>query len=85
LIWTHGTYFGCTCNGEHGGTNNNRHWVFGNKFPIIFGNGTGLSEYATKEDLLAYQPKLVSGTNIKTINDQSLLGSGNINIAGGSG
>lgn len=32
-----------------------------------------------------YQPKLVSGTNIKTINNQSLLGSGNIDIQGGGG
>lgn len=31
------------------------------------------------------QDKLVSGTNIKTINGQSLLGSGNITIEGGSG
>ena len=31
------------------------------------------------------QDKLVSGTNIKTINNQSLLGSGNITISGGSG
>lgn len=31
------------------------------------------------------QDTLVSGTNIKTINNQSLLGSGNINIAGSSG
>ena len=31
------------------------------------------------------QNMLVSGTNIKTINNQSLLGSGNINIQGGSG
>ena len=30
-----------------------------------------------------FQDKLVSGTNIKTINNQSLLGSGNINISGG--
>ena len=29
------------------------------------------------------QPKLVSGTNIKTINNQSILGSGNITIEGG--
>jgi hypothetical protein len=29
------------------------------------------------------QPTLVSGTNIKTVNSQSLLGSGNIAIAGG--
>jgi hypothetical protein len=31
------------------------------------------------------QDTLVSGTNIKTINNQSILGSGNINIEGGSG
>lgn len=31
-----------------------------------------------------YQNKLISGTNIKTINNNSLLGSGNINIEGGS-
>lgn len=32
-----------------------------------------------------YQSKLVSGSNIKTINNNSLLGSGNINIQGGGG
>ena len=32
-----------------------------------------------------YQAALVSGTNIKTVNNQSLLGSGNISISGGSG
>jgi hypothetical protein len=31
------------------------------------------------------QDVLVSGTNIKTINGQSILGSGNINISGGGG
>lgn len=31
------------------------------------------------------QDKLVSGTNIKTINNESILGSGNIEITGGSG
>lgn len=36
-------------------------------------------------DLSDYQPLLVSGTNIKTINNESLLGSGNISISGGSG
>ena len=32
-----------------------------------------------------FQAKLISGTNIKTINNQSLLGSGNIDISGGGG
>ena len=31
------------------------------------------------------QDKLISGTNIKTINNQSILGSGNISVGGGSG
>lgn len=31
-----------------------------------------------------YQSKLISGTNIKTINNTSLLGSGNINISAGN-
>ena len=31
------------------------------------------------------QAQLVSGTNIKTVNSQSLLGSGNLSISGGSG
>jgi hypothetical protein len=35
--------------------------------------------------LLQYQPLLQSGTNIKTINDESILGSGNIDIGGGGG
>lgn len=36
-------------------------------------------------DLSDYQAQLVSGTNIKTINNQSLLGRGNITIQGGGG
>lgn len=38
---------------------------------------------ATKTDLNSKQDTLVSGTNIKTINNNSLLGSGNINIPSG--
>lgn len=38
---------------------------------------------ATKEDLAGKQDTLVSGTNIKTVNGQSLLGNGNIQIEGG--
>ena len=36
-------------------------------------------------DTNTIQEKLVSGTNIKTINNESLLGSGNIDIQGGGG
>lgn len=38
-----------------------------------------------RQGLIAKQDTLVSGTNIKTINNQSLLGSGNITIQGGGG
>lgn len=41
--------------------------------------------YETAELLEDKQDRLVSGTNIKTINNQSLLGSGNITIQGGGG
>lgn len=37
------------------------------------------------QDISGKQDKLVSGTNIKTINNTSILGSGNISITGGSG
>lgn len=43
---------------------------------LVKGNDTRLS---------GNQPTLVSGTNIKTINGNSLLGSGDITISGGSG
>lgn len=39
--------------------------------------------YATLDGLNNKQDKLVSGTNIKTINGTSILGSGNITIEGG--
>ena len=39
-----------------------------------------VSTLATKTELNAKQDTLVSGTNIKTINNQSILGSGNITI-----
>lgn len=43
------------------------------------------SNFATKTDLNSKQNTLVSGQNIKTINGESILGSGNITIEGGSG
>lgn len=48
--------------------------------------GKGIADYYT-QDLLGdvYQQKLTSGENIKTINGESLLGSGNISITGGGG
>ena len=45
---------------------------------------SGMS-YATTSDLTSKQDTLVSGTNIKTINNESILGTGNITITGGGG
>ena len=45
---------------------------------------TALATKADKSSLASKQDKLVSGTNIKTINDQSILGSGNISIESGT-
>lgn len=47
-------------------------------------NNVELNGNKTSNDL-SLQEKLVSGTNIKTINNQSLLGNGNITIEGGGG
>ena len=60
-----------------------------NTFYIITdAEGGNLSNYYTKgetDTLLGQkQPTLVSGTNLKTINNESLLGEGNIDIQGGS-
>ena len=44
-----------------------------------------LENKASKTQLSSKQDKLISGTNIKTINGSSLLGSGNITIQGGGG
>ena len=44
-----------------------------------------VSTFATKTELNAKQDTLVSGTNVKTINNESILGEGNIEIQGGAG
>ena len=46
-------------------------------------NKPDLSVYATHTELNTKQDTLISGTNIKTINNQSLLGSGNVDIQSG--
>lgn len=43
------------------------------------------TQEAINAEALGKQDRLVSGTNIKTINNNSLLGSGNITISGGGG
>ena len=66
-------------NGGGGGGGTTNYEQLSNKPQI---NGTTLSGNKSLSDLGA-QASLVSGTNIKTINNQSLLGSGNIDIQGG--
>jgi len=45
----------------------------------------GASQQAQARSNIGAQEALVSGTNIKTINGESILGGGNITISGGSG
>jgi hypothetical protein len=47
---------------------------------VLKGNGTAISAAVAGTD---YQAPLVSGTNIKTINGNSVLGSGDLSISGG--
>ena len=51
-----------------------------------YDNSIDLSEYVKRHELSIFQRELISGENIRTINGQSILGSGNITInTGGSG
>ena len=45
----------------------------------------GLSEYQAGDQIAWSYIYAVSGTDFKTINNQSILGSGNLTIEGGSG
>lgn len=55
------------------------------QFDTITPSATEAYEFTDLSQILdSKQETLVSGTNIKTINNQSLLGSGNIDIQGGS-
>lgn len=69
-IWTHGTYYDCSEGADLSA------YLTADEIAEV---------YATIEQLSGKQDTLVSGTNIKTINGTSILGSGNIVIEGGSG
>lgn len=49
----------------------------------VYSKSEADAKFATKTELTNKQDTLVSGTNIKTINNQSLLGEGNITIESG--
>lgn len=64
--------------------------TFGEGFTVVNSRNTpsvsiDTETIATKEDLNGKQDTLVSGTTIKTVNGNSLLGSGDITIEGGTG
>ena len=46
-------------------------------------DGIAANVSALEADMMGKQPTLISGTNIKTINNQSILGEGNLEITGG--
>ena len=69
---------------------NHTHSAYVNPTKVTSWSGTPsddnvASEKLIKDSLDGKQASLVSGTNIKTINNESLLGSGNISISGGGG
>lgn len=56
-------------------------WIEQNSnFEFLGSTAIDLTDYAKKEELNAKQDILVSGTNIKTINNEPILGNGNIEI-----
>lgn len=61
-------------------------WGRGEKILLSSRLGTGAIKVSdlTVTDITNKQDNLISGTNIKTINNQSILGSGNIDIQGGT-
>lgn len=54
-------------------------------YDYVENNILNSTTYITQQELDNKQDKLISGENIKTINHESLLGSGNINVATSGG
>lgn len=57
----------------------------GDQTTITLKSGTSATVINAHQSLTGKQDVLVSGTNIKTINNESLLGSGNITVSSGGG
>jgi hypothetical protein len=57
----------------------NQEYIYDNRTWVWNGVGWALKPFV----ITGYQPTLISGTNIKTVNGQSVLGSGDIQIGGG--
>lgn len=55
------------------------------KVTITLKSGLSVTVLTSHQDISGKQDTLVSGTNVKTINGESILGSGNISVNGGSG
>lgn len=66
-----------------GVTINDSNHVTATKFITSGGTSSQFLKADGSVDSTTYQAQLVSGTNIKTINNESILGSGNITIQGG--
>ena len=81
IYFTNGTTTTFTVTNGSGGSGTSDYDQLDNK-PSI--NNNTLTGDKTSSQL-GLQSELVSGTNIKTINNISILGSGNINISGGGG
>lgn len=75
------TYIQCLSFAHTGATHTWRYWRLYSDRPTLYNQTT--YEYATTTQLNNKQNTLVSGTNIKTINGNSILGEGNLTIEGG--
>ena len=84
---TSGTYAEIIGNGTANNARSNARTLDWSGNEVLAGSLTinGNQTVATTSDLASKQDTLVSGTNIKTINNTSILGSGNIDVSGGGG
>lgn len=87
-IWNRGHYFGMVDSGSFGGilVGNDEATAEDGYIFIDEDDDNSVDVYTTEqidEKISNLQPTLIDGENIKTINGESVLGSGNLNITGG--